>query len=574
MADSVESMARKGSTFTYLNFTQFFVTLNDSIFRLVITYSLIELLGEGESNKILAISATLFVLPFLVFSMPSGQLSDRFSKQKVIMWTLWAELIFMFYGLFAVYIKDVFSCYFALFLVALQSAILNPVKFAIIPELEPEERIAKVNGYLVLFTYLSIILGTFLASFLSDITNRNYVSVVVLCIIFSILALYTGSKIKKTPIKNPTKKVNPLFIVEVFRSLKLAGKFPHLLLAIFASSYFLLTASYTQLNLIPFGMQSLGITDVQTGYVYLAAALGVGTGSFLVSILSSKGVELGLSIWGAFGTAASYLLLFVFQHNLFLSCLMFFSVGMHGGLYVVPLDAYIQKASPEKDRGSIVASSTFISFGSVLIGAAMIGLLGDVLGVPAAVGFLIIGVCTLIAAIWVLCSIPEYLTRLFAVLVTKFFIDLQVNDPPERSLLICAKRNLLSLFTLAYSFPKIRFVKWVKKPPSRAGVFLNRIFNTLPIALTDDGKVNELGAATLKSMEEQGFSICFFCEGDGCQKVGISSNEAMKLLKHQYNAPVHQVKLESDRRENPSFFHFLHLLHVHFTLSFVPHDEE
>ena len=400
------------STFASLNATQFLVTINDSIFRLIVTYSLIDLLGQAESNKILAISAALFVSPFLLFSMPSGQLADRYSKRTVILWTLWAELVFMVMGLFAIMVKDEFCAYFALFLIALQSAVFNPAKFSILPELEPPERLSWVNGLMTLFTYLSIIAGTFLASFISDITGRNYIFVVFICIIFSIAALFTGYGIKKTPVVNPTKKVNPLFVVDIIKSIKLAAKFPHLCLAIFASSYFLFTAAYTQLNLIPFGMQSLGITDVQTGYVYLAAALGIGVGSLLVGILSGNTVELGISIWGGFGVAISYLLLFVCQYNLFASCLIFFSIGMHGGLYVVPLDAYIQYASPPKERGSIVAASAFLSFFAVLISAGVLALFGEVFQLKAATGFLIIGFITTGVAIWVLFSLPDYFTRL------------------------------------------------------------------------------------------------------------------------------------------------------------------
>ena len=33
---------------------------------------------------------------------------------------------------------------------------------------------------------------------------------------------------------------------------------------------------------------------------------------------------------------------------------MILSLGINGGLYIVPIDAYIQLASPEKDRGEIV----------------------------------------------------------------------------------------------------------------------------------------------------------------------------------------------------------------------------
>ena len=395
------------SSFLSLNTTQFIVTLNDSIFRLIVVYSLIDSLGEEANNQILAISAALFVIPFLIFSMPAGQLGDRISKRTIIVWTAWAELIFMVIAYFAILYNHEVSSYFALFLIALQSAFFSPMKYAIIPEIEPKDKITKANGHMTLFTYLSILLGTFLASFLSEMTHRNFPIIVIFCIIISIIAVITAHMIEKTPVKDPDKKINYLFFTQIVHSVKLASQYKHLNLVLFSSAFFLYTASFTQLNLLPFGVESLGITDVQTGYVYLAAALGLGVGSFLVSVISSDSVKLWLSLWGGYGTGASYILLYVFQHNLIIACLLFFSVGMHGGLYIVPLDAYIQFISPDKQRGSLVSAGTFLSFVAVLFGAGTLFLFGDVINITAAQGYLVIGCMTLIMAVFITFALQE-----------------------------------------------------------------------------------------------------------------------------------------------------------------------
>jgi acyl-[acyl-carrier-protein]-phospholipid O-acyltransferase / long-chain-fatty-acid--[acyl-carrier-protein] ligase len=395
------------SSFLALNATQFIVTLNDSIFRLIVAYSLIDLLGEEASNEILAISATLFVLPFLVFSMPAGQMGDRMSKRTIIIWTAWAELVFMVMAYFAIWYNHEVSSYFALFLIALQSAFFAPMKYSIIPEIVESNRITRANGHLTLFTYLSILLGTFLASFLSEVTKRDFSLIVVFCIIISIIAVITSYMIEKTPVKDPDKKIDYFFFTQIFKTINEAKKHKHLNLALFSSAFFLYTASFTQLNLLPFGMESLGITDVQTGYVYLAAALGLGVGSFLVSVIASSEVKLWLSLWGGFGTGISYVLLYVFQYHLVIACLLFFSVGMHGGLYIVPLDAYVQLISPDKERGSFVSAGTFLSFVAVLLGAGTLFLFGEVIDITAAEGYLVIGCFTLVAAVFITSALHE-----------------------------------------------------------------------------------------------------------------------------------------------------------------------
>ncbi len=395
------------SSFFYLNTTQFIITLNDSIFRLIVAYSLIDLLGEERSNEILAISATLFVLPFILFSMQVGQLGDRISKKKIILWSVWVEVFFMILAYFAILFNHPVSSYFALFLIALQASFFNPIKYAIIPEIEPPERIAKANGYMMLFTYVSILLGTFLASFLSAMTNRNFPLIVIFCVIISLISILTAYGIEKTPIKNPGKKINYFFFIQIFKTLKLASNYKHLNLAFFCSAFFLYIASFTQLNLLPYGMESLGITDIQTGYVYLAAAIGLGVGSFLVSIISTNSVKLSISLWGGYGTAISFILLYFFRHDLIIACLLFFSIGMHGGLYVVPFVSYVQLISPEKHRGTLVSTETFLSFIAVLLGAGTLFLLGDLVDLSAAEGFLVMGCITLLVSFLITLALRE-----------------------------------------------------------------------------------------------------------------------------------------------------------------------
>ena len=63
--------------------------------------------------------------------------------------------------------------YAILFLLATQSAIFGPSKYGIVPELVSSEKISKANGLMTSFTFLAIILGTFLASFLIQISQAG-----------------------------------------------------------------------------------------------------------------------------------------------------------------------------------------------------------------------------------------------------------------------------------------------------------------------------------------------------------------------------------------------------------------
>jgi len=387
---------RRIFSFTALNVTQTLVTLVDSVFRLIVVFSLIDLMGQECCNQILSLSGVLFILPFLFFSTPAGHLADKFSKRDVLIWTMWAEVIFLFIAIFAIWMHNVFSSYLSLFLVALQAAIFSPAKYAILPEIVPEDDISRANGHMTLATYMAVIMGTFFGSFLAEISGRNYVFSTILCFIASIIGLIFSYLIEKTPAQDPQRKISFFFLRDLVKSLKVASKHEHLLLVSIAASYFLFTASYTQLNLIPFGIQSLNLSDVQSGYIYLSAALGIGLGSLFVSLVSKKEIKLSLALWGGFGTAFSYFFLYFFKYQLIPVVFLILSTGFHGGLYIVPLDAYIQVVSPKKQRGSIIAASTFLGVLAVLFAAGYLSLIGDVLVLSASTGFFFISFITLI----------------------------------------------------------------------------------------------------------------------------------------------------------------------------------
>lgn len=563
---------KRFSSFTYLNLTQLLVTLNDSIFRLLVAFSLIDKLGKDQSSTILFLSGVIFVAPFLVFSMPAGELADKCSKQKVIAWTLVAEILGMAYGIFAMHVGSVVNAYVALFVVALQASVFNPAKYAILPEIVKREDISKANGIMTLATYLAIIGGTFFASFITQVTDRNYTLVALICLIIAVLGFVFSLQIEKTEVKNPEKKINLLFLVEVYRSLKLASKYPHLLLAVLASSYFLFTASYTQLNIIPYGLQSLNITDVQAGYVFLAAALGIGIGSTIVAYTSSKHVELGISIWGAFGTSFSYIILFLFSKNIWIAVFMILSLGINGGLYIVPLDAYIQIASPEKDRGAIVASGSFLGFVGVLLAALSIGFFSDILHLTAAQGYFIIGLLSLAVSISILFLLPDYFTRFLALSLFRFFYHIEPkNQPPldfyEPAVIITEHCGTQPIIALLQLYPRLLFLRLTKKRPSRWLKPFYFLLHILPYYI--DSTIEEQ-KQFFEILGQKKMPLGLFLKVSPSKRRFEKAEEILTALLKQNPYPVIPAKIHSSHPQSSadSFFNLLKILPVKIEVDF------
>lgn len=290
----------------FLNASQFLGVLNENIYKLVLIFFLIDIEGVDKANNILALTGAVFVIPFILFSSLAGVLADRFSKTRLIMLIKGAEILIMGLIVFAFAFQSRAAGYCLLFLLTTQEALFGPSKYGIIPELVPRTMVSKANGLITSFTYLAIIIGTFLASFMTEITNRHYVLVGAFCLLIAIVGFLSTFGIRYIPPKGIKKKINPFFLQEIYQTLKICKEKKHLLVAMSSSAFFLFIGSFTQLNIIPFAIQALNLTEIAGGYLFLSTALGIVLGAFIAGRVSKKTIELGLSCFSGFLIALAF----------------------------------------------------------------------------------------------------------------------------------------------------------------------------------------------------------------------------------------------------------------------------
>lgn len=515
---------RRLSSFTYLNVTQFLGALNDNIYKLLIVYLFIERDGIENSHAILATTGAIFVLPFLLFSTYSGILADRFSKRNIIVWTKVIELVTVSAGVLAFVGESKIGSYLVLFMMAAQSALFGPSKYGIIPELVSSDKISKANGLMTSFTFLAIILGTFLPSFILDITDHNFLIAAGFCVVIAVIGLATSYCIEYTPPSGSSKRFDIFFLSEVYGALSIARKQPSLLMAVFGSSFFLFLGSFAQLNMIPFAVESLHLTDVQGGYLFLLTAIGIGLGSVIAGKLSGKYVELGLPPLAGLGVVVSCYFLDLFSDNV-IACLPLVALlGLFGGMYEIPLDAYTQMASPKKQRGQIIAATNFLSFFGVLLSSGLIYLI-KVLGFTADKGFTIIGTITLIVTAVMSFQYFDYLTRFICSILSRLHFQTTLtgidNIPSSPAVYVCTHIAWNDTLLLLGAQPRrMRFFieneqehsKWMKR--------LYRLLRVVMIPSIEPLENNKKCLHTIRETLEKGISVCIFTENpDICAEI-------------------------------------------------------
>jgi acyl-[acyl-carrier-protein]-phospholipid O-acyltransferase/long-chain-fatty-acid--[acyl-carrier-protein] ligase len=557
---------KRFSSFTYLNITQFLGALNDNIYKLLVVYRLIDLQGIGESHKILATTGAIFVLPFLLFSAMSGTLADRFSKRNIIVLTKALELIVMACGVISFAYHSPLGLYATLFLLATQSALFGPSKYGILPEIVSTDRITRANGLMTSFTFLAIILGTFIASFITDVTGRNFILGSLLCTVLSLIGVITSIGIEYTPPSGSEKKVDARFLQEIYKTLKLARTVPSLLPAILGSAFFLFLGAFLQLNIIPFAVYSLSLTDVQGGYLFLLTALGIGTGSVIAGKISGKTVELGLVPVAAAGITVGLFLLDFFSGQLLPVIGLVTIIGVLGGIYEIPLDSYIQVAAPNTSRGQIVGATNFLSFIGVLLASAAIYMITEVFNLQADKGFTIMGFLSLGIFVTFSFQFFDYLTRFIGMILSRLHFRTTfagLENIPDLPVIYVCKHTAWNdtLLLLGSQRRRMRFFieeeqkhsKWMR----RFYLFLRVVF--IPPIEPLENNPNCLLA--IRKTLEKGISVCIFVDNmDVLSEIEkLKQSELFLETLKDLNCPLIPVVIDKGQKY-PRNRHFVCLL--------------
>jgi acyl-[acyl-carrier-protein]-phospholipid O-acyltransferase/long-chain-fatty-acid--[acyl-carrier-protein] ligase len=489
----------------FLNASQFCGVLNDNIFKLVIAYLLIEIQGHKSASAILSTAGAIFVIPFLLFSSAAGVLADRFSKQRLLIAMKAFEICVMALALFAFGFQSVWGSYTLLFLLATHSALYGPSKYAIISELVPQDRISRANGLITSFTYLGMIFGTFLASFMTEVTDRNFVLVAGFCLVIAVAGFFSSFGVRYTPPQGSTKKIKLFFFKEIYQTLKFCQTKSHLLVAICGAAYFLFIGAFTQLNIIPTAIESLNLSPTAGGYLFLSTAFGIAFGSYIAGKLTRKRVDLGLPCLAGLFISLILVLVSVFSTHLVTVVVLLVLLGIFGGLFIVPFDTFVQLFSPDERRGQVIAANNFLSFCGVLLASFMLYFYSQIMEVSAAAGFAFTGFMTLIATFLLISRLSDIVLPYFAKISLQPLFrpqaeHLSLIDQHPTAILVLKDATWMKLFLIMVFIPKMHV--FVRQPTNRRFPWFNWLFYSLHIIPSDES-YEPLVQAAKESLTEE-----------------------------------------------------------------------
>jgi acyl-[acyl-carrier-protein]-phospholipid O-acyltransferase/long-chain-fatty-acid--[acyl-carrier-protein] ligase len=371
--------------FMSLVLTQFFGAMNDNVLKGVLTFMVIDgawagQLGAGGQG----IVGVCFTVPFIILSGYAGQIADRHSKRTVTRWVKAIEIpIAMLAGL-GFYFGNLWLTLSALIALTCQSSFFGPAKYGMIPELVEDRDLSRANGTINMMTNVAVIVGTLIAGVVSDLYSpqdagpgQGWLPLVTLTLI-AIAGLAASAFMTPLKIGDKDLRYNPNPFSTYIETIREMSK-SRLLMVMMAWGYFYLLAGIA-LFIVPEYTVVLGINRAEASVLMGVLGVAVGVGCAVAGLISGHHIEPRLIPIGAAGLILFFVLLGAVPPSMpdmqpmvrvALSNVAFFilGAGFFAGFYIIPLQALLQKLSPDDERGRFLGTANAVSFTFLTIAA-------------------------------------------------------------------------------------------------------------------------------------------------------------------------------------------------------------
>ena len=518
---------------------QFLGAGNDNVFKFAFTVLVTYQLQVSWLPPALAglVIGALFILPFLLFSATSGQLADKWPKERLIRFTKDLEIAVMLLGAVGFVLANVPLLLLAIFLMGLQSTVFGPVKFAYLPQHLNERELTGGNGMVEMGTFVAILLGNVAGGLLIAMPGVGPMAVAVACLVLAVAGRVAAQAVPVSPATDPGLVVNWNPFTETWRNLKLAHGNVVVFRSLLGISWMWFFGAVFLSQFPSFAREVIRGDEQVASALLVVFSVGVGTGALLCEMLSRRHVEIGLVPLGALGMTVFGVELFLASSALppaaatlglgaFLAepahwrvMAALFMLSLSAGIYSVPMYALIQMRSPATHRARIIAANNILNSLFMIVSALMCGALLAA-GLSVTQVFLVTALLNAVVAGYIFLLVPEYLLRFLAWLLThgvyRFKVRGDEHIPAEGpAVLVCNHVSYVDAVLLMAASPRpIRFIMDHRIFATPVLGTLFRLGKAIPIApQKDDPVAYERAFAEARRVLDEGDLLAIFPEG-------------------------------------------------------------
>lgn len=384
---------------------------NDNVFKQLVLLLCVGHMVAGFDFQMIV--QFLFALPFLLFSGLAGDIADRYSKGKLMVFYKVAEIVAMLLGLAVFFYTHSFTggdgraTFFWLlaavtFLMGAHSAFFGPPKYAGITEMVKKADLGMATGITQMTTFLAIVLGFSFAGYLMDNFRTELHIPGAIAVGIAVLGTITALGIKRNPPSDPNKQISLRSLYSMAPILGQMMKKDRLLFDVMVIySWFWLVGAVALTAINNYGLFHLGMSNMATSQMVSIVSIGMAIGSLIVGRMSRGKVRIGLIKPGLIGMVVCLIGLIFLPVNYvtpemihqagemkdglpgvpeaalwvkIAAFAIFFLLGGFVGFFTVPLMAFVQARPRLEEKGQVFAAFNWLSWLFIVAASGVYGL--------------------------------------------------------------------------------------------------------------------------------------------------------------------------------------------------------
>jgi acyl-[acyl-carrier-protein]-phospholipid O-acyltransferase/long-chain-fatty-acid--[acyl-carrier-protein] ligase len=429
--------------FAPLFWAQFFSAFNDNFLKNALVFIILYKLAGSHGEALVTLAGGLFIAPFFLLSGIGGQMADRFDKAVMAQRLKLAEIGAAAVAVLGFTLHSVPVLFVALGLFGVIAALFGPIKYGILPDHLKREELPAGNALIEGATFIAILLGT-IAGGLTAREGGDAAQLSLLILVFALACWVATLFIPKTGPAAPDLVVDRNILRSTRDLLRdLWGDARLWRTGVMVSLFWLIGAVVMSLlpSLVKNGMGGTEmVVSTYLGIFAIAIAVGSGIGSFLSSgRIVLLPVPVAGVVMGLFALDLGWAVSGIVAHQPAQDIGAFFAgtsawrvgidlagLAIAGGVFVVPSFAAAQAWAPAEKRARIVAAVNVLSAAFMVAGAVVVALL-QAAGLTLSHLFLLIGVLTIAASVWILRTLPTNPLSDFLSILFRAFYRVEVS---------------------------------------------------------------------------------------------------------------------------------------------------
>ncbi|MBI1202318.1 MAG: MFS transporter [Rhodopseudomonas sp.] len=409
--------------FAPLFWCQFFAAFNDNFLKTSLVFLILFGADATQSGAaaLITLASAIFIAPYFFLSALGGEMADRYDKARLAQWLKFFEISVAVIAVAGYANQSIVTMFVALGLFGVIAALFGPIKYGILPDHLPPEKLPAANALIEGATFIAILTGTIVGGIAAHSGGARVFGLLVVG--FALACWLSALRIPPTGEGAPHLKVSRNIAASTAAMLRHLRADSRLWWGAMVTSWFWLIGIVV-LSLLPTLVKSLigGNEDAVTAYLGMFS-VAVGFGSGLAAIIARGRIvlrttvagalligvfalDLGMVTWGASPVSPAQAPDVVLASPIGLrAAIDLAGLAVGGGLFIVPAFAAVQAWSDADYRARTVAAVNVLNAAFMTAATVAMALL-QLVGATVPMLLIGIGISTFVVALAIRWTMP------------------------------------------------------------------------------------------------------------------------------------------------------------------------